>query len=188
LAPRLAAVLRGDDRPADATQRLEFARLASDRRLYAAAARLYAEALASAPNLAEDRLVQPRAAAACAAVLAGCGVGRDDPPPDPVARAALRERALGWLRAELAAWSKGVESGPPGGHTAVVQTLQHWRRDSDLAGVRDPDALARLPAAERVAWQALWDDVDAMIRGAPTGGARVPGPPVGELPADPFAR
>ena len=27
--------------------------------------------------------------------------------------------------------------------------------DPDLAGVRDPDALARLPYAERAAWQAL---------------------------------
>jgi hypothetical protein len=70
----------------------------------------------------------------------------------------------------------------------MLQTLRHWRADIDLAGVRDPAALARLPAAERAAWQALWADVDALIRGAPTGGARPPGPPAGVLPADPFAR
>jgi hypothetical protein len=60
-----------------------------------------------------------------------------------------------------------------------VPALPHWRRASDRAGIREPAARARLPAAERAAWQAFWADVDALIRGAPT---------VGEPPADPFAR
>ncbi|HKM79351.1 MAG TPA: hypothetical protein VJY15_00115 [Candidatus Acidoferrum sp.] len=33
--------------------------------------------------------------------------------------------------------------------------LPHESLDPDLAGVRDPDALARLPYAERAAWQSL---------------------------------
>jgi hypothetical protein len=60
--------------------------------------------------------------------------------------------------------------------------------DTDLAGVRIRDALARLPAAERSAWQALGADVDALLRRARRGDARPSGPPAGELPADPFAR
>jgi hypothetical protein len=32
--------------------------------------------------------------------------------------------------------------------------------------VRDPDALARLPEAERAAWQALWADVEALLKKA----------------------
>jgi tetratricopeptide (TPR) repeat protein len=188
LAPRLSAVLRGDDRPADAAGRLEFARLASDRLLYAAAARLYADALAADPRLADGREPQHRYKAACAAARAGDGAGEDDPAPDDASRAALREQALGWLQAELAAWSRRVEWGPPGGRPAVVQTLRRWGLVSDLAGVRAPDALARLPAAERAAWQALWADVDALIRRAEEGDARAPDAPAGELPADPFAR
>jgi hypothetical protein len=100
----------------------------------------------------------------------------------------MRERALGWLRAELAAWSNVFDSGRPEGRPAAMTALRNWRRDPDIAGVRGHDALAGLPAAERATWQALWVDVDAMLRGAPTGRARSPGPPPGELPADPFAR
>jgi hypothetical protein len=69
-----------------------------------------------------------------------------------------------------------------------VQTLRRWGCVSDLAGVRASDALARLPTAERAAWQALWADVDALIRRAEEGDARAPDAPAGELPADPFAR
>jgi hypothetical protein len=69
-----------------------------------------------------------------------------------------------------------------------VQTVRDWLIDPALAGARAPAALARLPAAERAGWQALWDDVAALIRPAPTGGARPPVPAAGELQADPFAR
>jgi serine/threonine-protein kinase len=166
LAPRLAAVVRDDDRPADTSERLEFARLAYDRRLHAASARLYADALAADPKLADGRQPPHRYNAACSAARAGCGAGSDDPAPDDAARAALREQALGWLRAELAAWSKSVESGPTRGRPAVVQALRHWQADIDLAGVRDPDALARLPAEERDAWRSLWADVEALLQKA----------------------
>jgi hypothetical protein len=37
--------------------------------------------------------------------------------------------------------------------------LQRWRGTADLAGLRDPDALARLPADERQACEKLWADV-----------------------------
>jgi serine/threonine protein kinase/Flp pilus assembly protein TadD len=184
LAPRCSAVLRGDDRPADPSEGLEFARMAYERRLHSAAARLFAGALAADPRLVDDPRTLHRYRAACAAAQAGCGAGKGEPVADESARAAMRERALGWLRAELAAWSNVDDSGRP----AVAATLRQWRRDPDLAVVRARDALARLPAPERAAWQAFWVDVDAINRGAPTGGARSPGPPPGELPADPFAR
>jgi hypothetical protein len=45
----------------------------------------------------------------------------------------------------------------------AVKMLQHWQADSDLAGIRDPEALAKLPEAERKEWQALWAEVDALI-------------------------
>jgi hypothetical protein len=37
--------------------------------------------------------------------------------------------------------------------------MQHWLTDEDLASVRDPMALARLPVDEREAWNKLWADV-----------------------------
>jgi thiol-disulfide isomerase/thioredoxin len=37
--------------------------------------------------------------------------------------------------------------------------LRHWLADPDLAGVRGPDALAGLPAAEQQEWGRLWAEV-----------------------------
>ena len=38
----------------------------------------------------------------------------------------------------------------------VVQgKMSHWKQDTDLAGVRDPKALEKLPPDERDAWQKL---------------------------------
>jgi hypothetical protein len=42
--------------------------------------------------------------------------------------------------------------------------LQHWKQDTDLTGVREADALARLPEAERKQWETLWADVDAKLK------------------------
>ena len=43
--------------------------------------------------------------------------------------------------------------------------MQHWLDDPDFAGVRGPDALAKLPEAERPDWQKLWADVaDTLAR------------------------
>ena len=42
----------------------------------------------------------------------------------------------------------------------------HWQEDRDLAGVRDKDALAKLPAEERAAWEKLWADVAALLKKA----------------------
>ncbi|CAN5916676.1 hypothetical protein BH23PLA1_BH23PLA1_33860 [soil metagenome] len=41
--------------------------------------------------------------------------------------------------------------------------MSHWQQDSDLAGVREPDALAALPEPERAEWQALWAEVDRLL-------------------------
>jgi hypothetical protein len=40
---------------------------------------------------------------------------------------------------------------------------QYWLGDPDFAGVRGPQALARLPEAERQPWQQFWDDIGALL-------------------------
>jgi serine/threonine-protein kinase len=170
LAPRLPAILRGNDRPADNPERLALAQMCYDTKRHAAAARLWAEALAADPKLGIDRRAgyRDRYYAACAAALAGSGQGKDDPPPDDAARATLRAQALDWLRAELITWTKLFETGPPPTRQVIVKTLNDWKQDTDLAGVRDAEALARLPAAEQKAWQALWADVASLQSRAAT--------------------
>ena len=160
---RLAAILEGEAH-VDNAERLALAQRAYDTKRYAAAARLWAEALESDPTLAESRQNQHPYNAACAAALAAAGPSADDPPPDDDAKADLRRRALGWLRAELAAWSKVLDSDDPQARAAVAPTLQHWRQDSDLVGVRDPEALAALPDDEGADWRGLWDVVAMLIK------------------------
>jgi hypothetical protein len=46
------------------------------------------------------------------------------------------------------------------------QTLPHWQTDSDLAGIRGQEALAKLPEGERADWQKLWADVEALRKQA----------------------
>jgi tetratricopeptide (TPR) repeat protein len=42
-------------------------------------------------------------------------------------------------------------------------SLATWQTDPDLASVRDPAALAKLPDSEREQWRHLWTDVAAML-------------------------
>ncbi len=155
---RLMAVIRGGQTPASNAERLQLARTAYTKSLPAAAARLWAEALAADPRLGEDRKDEHRYNAACAAALAGSGKGLDDPKPDDAAKAKLRAQALDWLKAELATWKTLA----PGNQEIVARTLAHWKQDTDLAGVRNASALEKLPEPERSQWQALWMDVESL--------------------------
>jgi tetratricopeptide (TPR) repeat protein len=166
LDARLPAVLKGDRRPANTTERITFGQLCYDRKLHSAATKLYLEAFQADPKLVEDREAGHAYNAACSAALAGCGQCNDDPPPDDAARVKLRTQALGWLNAELAAWSKVLAGGTPHGRLTVISAVQHWLEDPDLAGVRDSASLSRLPEAERNAWGNLWKDVGALLEKA----------------------
>ncbi len=165
-AVRLAAVLRGEESAGDAAQTAGLAYAAADGAMYATSARFFAEAFAAEPKLAEMPKAANRYNAARAAALAAAGKGKDQPPPVDAARTMLRGQALAWLQAERGIWANLLEAGPPQSRPAVVQTLQHWRRDAALATVRDAEALAKLPEAERKEWQALWSDVDALLKRA----------------------
>jgi serine/threonine-protein kinase len=164
LAGRLPAVLRGEDVPDSADDWLALAHIGTARGRHAAAGRLWERAFAADPKKADDRAQSYRYHAARSAALAAAGRPKDDePPPDDAARARLRAQALEWMKAELAAWSKALGSAPPQGREVVRQALRQWQDDDALAGLRDPDALAALPEAERAACQRFWDDVDALL-------------------------
>jgi hypothetical protein len=162
LADRLPAVLAGTAALADNAERLAFAQMACDTKRYAAAARLWGEAMEAGSRVADDLKAGRRYDAACAAALASSGQGRDDPPPDDEAKARLRSQALAWLRADLALWAKQLETDP----AEARRTLTHWTRDPDLTSVREPGALAKLPEAERADWRALWAEVDRLLKEA----------------------
>jgi tetratricopeptide (TPR) repeat protein len=164
LVDRLPDVLGGKDRPRDAAEHLGFARLCQRyRKQYAAAARLYEEAFAAQPDLVASPDNGLRYNAACAAALAGCGAGGDPAPLTDAERAGLRKQALDWLRADLGASHGLLDKGRDQDRSAVAQRMQHSLADSDFLGVRGPEALGKLPEAEREGWRQLWADVAATL-------------------------
>jgi tetratricopeptide (TPR) repeat protein len=165
LAERLPRLRSGEDRPRDATECLAVAQMCYDSTRYAAAARFWAEALEAQPKLADDLKHQHRYNSACAAALAGCGQGKDTGQLNDKERARLRRQALDWLRADLKAWRRLQNTEPDKARSAaeITPVLQHWLVDPDFARLRGPEALAKLPEAERQPWQSLWDDVAAAL-------------------------
>jgi len=88
--------------------------------------------------------------AACAAVMAAAGKGKIPGFVPAEHRPRLRQRALSWLKQELA-------------KKPQPKQLEVWLQDPSLASVRDDPALAQLPPDEAKAWQAFWDGVRSRV-------------------------
>jgi tetratricopeptide (TPR) repeat protein len=160
---KLPAILRGEVQPGAAAECLELAVMCQDpyKRLYAGSARLWGEAFAAEPKLAENVQTGHRYNAACAAALAGCGQGEDAAKLNEQERARLRQQAREWLQADLMAWGQVLDKVPDKARAIVAKQIQHWLADPDFAGVRDA-ALAKLPESERRDWHQLWAEVFAL--------------------------
>jgi hypothetical protein len=158
----LPAILSGNGRPANDRERADYADVCRKNHLYASAARLYEEVIKGSHELVAAPNNNLRYNAACAAALAGCGEGKDTGTLADGEPARLRHHALGWLRLDVAAWRQLLEKNPVKNRREVRQKMRHWQQDMEFAGVRGPDALSRLPEAERLAWQKLWQEVEAL--------------------------
>jgi hypothetical protein len=100
--------------------------------------------------------------------MAGCGAGEDAAHLSDGDRAALRKQARTWLQADLDAWRGLLDKGPEKARPAAAQQMRNWLSDPELNSVRDPNALSKLPEAERQEWQKFWSDVAdtlAKVRG-----------------------
>jgi serine/threonine-protein kinase len=163
IADDLPAILAGKKPPAQAsTQRAVAEWCLKHKRLTATAAGFYAAAFSSQPALADDLDASDRFDAACAAALAGCGVGEDVAEISGESRAAMHKQALDWLTADYNAWAERHRLGRPGERTGAATAVRSWQRNPDLAGVRDELALAKLPTNEQRAWETLWAKVAAL--------------------------
>jgi tetratricopeptide (TPR) repeat protein len=164
---KLTTLLQGTGKPDGPAEGLGFADLCVRyKKRYAAAARFYADAFAAHPKVAEDLQAGHRYNAACAAALAGCGQGKDATRLEAKEKTQLRGQALTWLRADLALRGKQLTGGKPPDRQPAGQALRHWQKDPDLASVRNPKALAKLPEAERKEWEKLWAEVNAVLKKA----------------------
>jgi tetratricopeptide (TPR) repeat protein len=162
LEAKLPRILDGSDRPATPGERLEYASVCRRKRLDAAAARFYADYLAERPAAADSLEAGHRYLAATVAARAGTGQGHDAAGLDDADRARWRRQALDWLRADLALWTARVD-GPPAGRSSARAALQRWRDDKALAGVREPQELAKLPEPERAGYVRFWADVQEVL-------------------------
>jgi len=182
LDARLPRLLKGEEQPADTAERLALASLCQlpCKQLYAASARWYSEAFAAEPGHADDLSSGYRYNAACAAAQAGCRQGKDTAGIAAKEGARLRQQAVAWLRADLTAWGKTLEKDADKARPAVQMQMQHWQQDTDFAGVRGPDALAKLPDAERQQWEKLWEDVALLKERATASKSELVPPPKGE--------
>jgi hypothetical protein len=97
--------------------------------------------------------------AACVAVRVGTGKEGDAADLDAETRAAWRRLGYDWLRADLTLWRQRLRGNQPAVRAEAARLMRHWLTNPDLADVRDPEALRRLPAAERKIWDDLWDEV-----------------------------
>jgi tetratricopeptide (TPR) repeat protein len=82
----------------------------------------------------------------------------DQRAPTVLRRTALRQVALIWLRADLAAWQSSLTKSMTV-RSAAHQAAETWLHGGWLAPVREPDELAELSADERGAWEQFWADV-----------------------------
>ena len=63
-------------------------------------------------------------------------------------------------------WSQHAETGTPEAKALVTRALQHWKVDTDLAGIRDEEALKTLTEDERKTCRTLWAEVDTILKKA----------------------
>jgi serine/threonine-protein kinase len=178
ILPNVPRFLGGEYQPLENDERLGLVGVCQSQGLYHAAARLFADAFAADPDLAEkltsayrtraeleyqervgrieELITEGRYLAARCAALAGCGLGEDGAKLDGTQRSRWRRQASDWLRAELAVCATTLDSGSPAARAQVRKMLAQWQVDPDLAGLRESRALDNLAADERKEYRALW--------------------------------
>ncbi len=165
LEERLPAILSGDENPANAAECADFARLAGIKSHHAASARLWAQAFTMEPPLGSDPRAQARFLAACSAVAASSGIGKNDPTLETsAARERLRRQGLDWLNAELAAYAELLNDGRPSSRVLVRKRLAQWRVVPALASLRDESGLRESSAPERSQIRELWSRVESLFK------------------------
>jgi serine/threonine-protein kinase len=123
------------------------------KRRYLDAVRLFDEAFALEPAQDDDV-----SAAACAASRAA-----EEASDTPAERTRLLNRAIAWMRADLAAWSKALDGGKEADRLRLLRSVYSWRREPNLAPIRDADAIRALPPEQQAQCRALWRDVNALL-------------------------
>jgi serine/threonine-protein kinase len=175
IMPDLSAFLEGKYQPRDNDERLALIGVCQFTNRSLSLARLYADAFAADPTLAENFRSGRRYSAARAAALVGCGRGADAAGVGEPERARWRQQARKWLRADLAAWNRALDRDPVGTRDPV-RGVTMWRADPDLAGLFEPSELEKLPPDERKDCVALSNEIGNALARAGGAGLTRSGP------------
>ena len=100
--------------------------------------------------------------AACSAVLSGTVRRKKAGMSDEVVQAVWRQYALTWLEDELVVCEKDLHAGRLSA-LLLRKKLEHWRKDKDLAAVREPEGLAKFAESEKKKWADFWHKVDKFL-------------------------
>jgi tetratricopeptide (TPR) repeat protein/tRNA A-37 threonylcarbamoyl transferase component Bud32 len=163
LDQRMAALSDGSTK-VDAAEYISFAKRCYDIRKHQAAAHWYEKAFASEPTLMVDRTTQHAYNAACSATLAATSDSIEEEPIDDARRKKLRAQAHSWLRAELDQWLEWSKSADKVQQNEFVSTLEHWKTDRDLSGIRDESSLEKLDHGEQAELKTFWNEVEDAIQ------------------------
>jgi len=179
LQHKLPGILSGKAIHATPAEACEYAELCGQpfQKRYASAVGLFEKAFGADPKLVEAVSTGHRYNAACYAALAARGDGVDSPVA-PNALAALRTKALAWLKDDLALHRKHAVSSSGSERKSASETLSHWLKDSDLTGTQGWLGRTGMPSNERAEWDAFWEDVKATLAEA-----QKPAPPPEVAPA-----
>jgi hypothetical protein len=165
---QLPDILAGKKEPTGPAELMEFARFGThQKQRFVEVAKLFQRCFLQHPGWASgSEKLRPRYYAAVTAAMAarreGVGVDR----LDEASCRRWREQARVWLRAELDAWAAVQKRDAAAELQALRKEVHYWQEDGWLSGVRDKAALAKLPDAERQAWEQLWADVAALLKRA----------------------
>jgi hypothetical protein len=144
----------------DACLLAEMCRLPFQKR-YAAAARLYEMAFVADPALADDLESKNRFEATRSVIRAATGEGLDSP-AGAAERAALRLKAVSWLRADLVLRKKQAESHDPDQQRRAAHALSLWMTTASFAALRPGFPGTEMTADERAKWYEFWAEVEAV--------------------------
>lgn len=60
--------------------------------------------------------------------------------------------------------TKAQATGSAEARKELAGTLEQWQEDPDLSCVREADSLAMLLEGESAAWQALWAEIESLLK------------------------
>ncbi|MDB5387304.1 MAG: tetratricopeptide repeat protein, partial [Planctomycetaceae bacterium] len=161
ILPDMAAFLAGKYQPQDNDERFSLLGVCQFNNRTLALARLYSDAF-EVPEVMKSVGSIHRYSAARAAAHAGSGMSEDGKHLSDREQKQWRQQAHHWLKLELADMSQLLDKNVEADRRSTWTTLTRWTADSAIAGLREPGALQKLPAAERDGWSALWLDVERL--------------------------